>query len=301
MLKGKLTRAEALEFLQLPPTQIVRLVHDIAKKQIEGKYPMSDGLGFPIVPVGNRRFTYVEPHALESEVAPIVAEKAECPVAGLDDPEIPTKNTHKYGLKEMVTREAVEDAGWDIIAWTIKRLTQRTQLPVEKEVIDAMLATTCQTASAGACWDATSGVVITKDILNARVNLAKKGFPWNTHQIIVSGVDFKSMVVYFEGKEYLTAGIGRERPLGVESIAKILDMNVIIEDAIIGTTPILDDKAIVHGRDPDYGALFQRHPLKSRVWEDDAIEGARWFEMSREVLAERIVNNSVFTITNTVT
>lgn len=300
MLKGKLNRAEALEFLQLPPTQITRLILDIAKKQIEGKYPMSDGLGFPIVPVASRRFTYIEPHALEISVAPQVAEKAECPIAGLDDPTIPTENTHKYGLKEMITREAVEDAGWDLVTWVIKRLTQRVQLPVEKEIIDAMKATTCQTTTAIACWDVASPS-ITKDLLNARVNLAKKGFPWNTHQLIVSGVDFKSMVLYMEGKGYLTTGIGRDRPNAIESIAKIIDMPIIIEDAIIGTTAILDDLAIVHGRDPDYGALFQRTPLKSRTWEDDAIEGARWIEMSREVLAKRIVNNSIFTITNTVT
>lgn len=300
MLKGKLTRDEALEFLQLPSTQIARLIHDIAKKQIEGKFPMSDGLGFPIVPVASRRFTYIEPHVLETEVASKVAEKAECPVAGLDDPTIPEENTHKYGLKEMITREAVEDAGWDLITWTIKRLTQRVQLPVEKEVIDAMLATTCQTAGATACWDA-SPTYITKDILIARRALGSKGYPWNTHQLIVSPYDFQSMAIYFEGKGYLTTGIARDRPLAVESIAKIIDMPILIEDVLIDTTAILSDKAIVHARDPDYGALFQRHPLKSRSWEDDAIEGARWIEMSREVLAKRIVNTSVYVITNTVT
>lgn len=300
MLKGKLSRPEALEFLQLPQTQITRLIVEIAKKQIEGTFPMCDGLGFPIVNVPNRRFTYVEPHVLETDVAPLVAEKAECPVAGLDDPTIPEENTHKYGLKEMVTREAVEDAGWDLITWTIKRLTQRVCLPIEKEVIDAMKATTCQTASATACWDA-STTYITKDILIARRALVTKGYPWNTHQLIVSPFDFQSMVIYFEGKGYLTEGIARENPLAPAMVSKIVDMPVLIEPVLIDTTAILSDLAIVHARDGDLGALFQRHPLKSRTWEDDAIEGARWIEMSREVLAKRIVSNSVYTITNTVT
>lgn len=300
MLKGKLSRPEALEFLQLPQTQITRLIVEIAKKQIEGTFPMCDGLGFPIVPVPNRRFTYVEPHVLETDVAPRVAEKAECPVAGLDDPTIPEENTHKYGLKEMVTREAVEDAGWDLITWTIKRLTQRVCLPIEKEVIDAMKATTCQTASALACWDA-STTYITKDILIARRALVTKGYPWNLHQIVVSPLDFQSMVIYFEGKGYLTEGIARENPLAPAMVSKIVDMPVLIEPVLIDTTKVLDDLAIVHARDGDLGALFQRHPLKSRTWEDDAIEGARWIEMSREILAKRIVNNSCYTITNTVT
>lgn len=300
MLKGKLSRPEALEFLQLPTTQITRLIVEIAKKQIEGTFPMCDGLGFPIVPVRNRRFTYVQPHVLETDVAPLVAEKAECPVAGLDDPTIPEENTHKYGLKEMVTREAVEDAGWDLITWTIKRLTQRICLPIEKEVIDAMKATTCQTASATACWDA-STTYITKDILIARRALVTKGYPWNTHQLIVSPFDFQSMVIYFEGKGYLTEGIARENPLAPAMVSKIVDMPVLIEPVLIDTTKVLDDLAIVHARDGDLGALFQRHPLKSRSWEDDAIEGARWIEMSREVLAKRIVNNACYTITNTVT
>jgi hypothetical protein len=300
LVLGKLNKEEALEFLQLTPTLLTRGIVDIAKKIIRAKFPMSDGLGFPIRAVPSRKFTYVEPTALETEVAPEVAEKTECPLANLSDPTIPKEETHKYGVKEMITREAVEDAGWDIISNVINRLTQKVSLPVEKEVIDAMKATTCQTAGASACWDATTPL-ITKDLLVARRNLVKKGYPWDTHQLIVSPYDFQSMVLYFEGKGYLTTGVGRETPMAPSVVAKIVDMPVIIEPCIIGTTDILEDLAIVHSRDPDYGALFQRTPLKSRTWMDDAIEGARWVEMSREVLAKRIKNESVYTITNTVT
>jgi len=298
---NKPTLQESLEFLQLPDVQVVRVVHAVMKKIIEGRFPMADGLGFPIVNVGNRRFTYVEPQAIETEVAPVVTEKAECPVASLTKPTIPTVDTYKIGNKEIVTREAVEDAGWDIIQWTITRLTQRVQLPIEKAVIDAMKASTCQTAGATACWDATTGVKITKDLLAGRRALAKKGYPWNLHQLIVSGYDFSMMVEHFEGVGYLTEGVARDAPMALESIAKVIDMPVHIEDGVIGTTDILADTAIVHARDPDYGALFQRHPLRSRSWEDDAIEGARWLEISREILEKRIKADAVYTITNTVT
>lgn len=301
MLKGKLTKQESLEFLQLPETQIQRAIVEIAKKIVEGRFPMADGFGFPIVNVENRQFTYVEPQALESDVAPIVAEKTECPLAGLTDPEIPTAETHKYGNKELVTREAVEDAGWDIIQWTITRLTQRVLLPIEKEVIDAMLAATCQTAGATVCWDAAAAVAITKDLLAARRALSKVGYPWPLHQLIVSPYDFSSLVLYFEGKGYLTEGVARDQPMAREAVAKIVDMPVHVEPCVIGVTDILADSAIVHARDPDYGALFQRHPLRSRTWEDPHIEGARWIEISREVLAKRIKSNAVYTITHTVT
>ncbi len=302
MLEGvKPTKRETLEFLQLPDVQIARSIVDIAKKIIEGRFPMADGLGFPIVNVPTRRDKYIEPSPLETDVASPVAEKAECPIAGLGVPTMPTFETVKYGLKDMVTREAVEDAGWGIVEWTIKRLTQRVQLPIEKSVIDAMIAATCQTEAAEACWDAAAGVAVTKDLLAARRALSKKGFPWNTHQLIVSSYDFSSMVLYFEGKGYLTQGVARDQPMAREAVAKIIDMPCLVEPCVINTTDVLSDTAIVHCRDPDYGALFQRHPLRSRTWEDDHVEGARWIELSREILAKRIVNDSVYTITNTVT
>ena len=298
---NKLTKQEALEFIQLPDVQLRRSIVDIAKKIIEANFPMATGLGFPIVNVEGRNFKYVEPCVLETEVAPIVAEKAECPVAGLGAPTIPEEDTHKYGNKEMITREAVEDAGWSVIQWAITRLTQRVQLPIEKEVIDAMIATTCQTLAASACWDATTAVAITADLMAARKALVAKGYPWNVHQLIVCPHDFTSMVLYFEGKGYLTEGVARENPMAPSMVAKIVDMPVIIEPCIIGTTDILDDLAIVHARDPDYGALFQRRPLGSRTWDEPHIEGAKWVEISREVVAKRILANAVYTITNTKT
>jgi len=295
-----LSKSEALEFIQLPDVQIQPIIVDIAKKSIEGKYPMSEGLGFPIRNVASRRFKHLIPVAIESTVAGTIAEKAEAPIANLGAPSTEEDTIIKYGTKEMVTREAIEDAGWNVIPWVITRLSQRVHLPIERDVINAMLASGALTAPAQATWDSAT-TYITNDILNARNELVRRGFPWNTHQLIVNPRNFKDMVVFFEGKGYLTEGVGRDTPLAPAVVAKIVDMPVIIEPCQIDTTLILDDNAIVHARDPDYGCLWQRSALKSRTWEDDAIEGARWIELSREILADRIVAESVFVISNTTT
>jgi len=292
---------EVLEFLQLPPNLLTRGIVEITKKVIEGTFPMSEGLGFPIKPVGSRAFKYIQPTTLETASAPEVAEKTEVPIAGLSDWTIPTADTIKRGVKDMITRETIEDSGWNIVTHVTTRLMQMVHLPIEKAVIDAMKASTCQTAGATACWDATSGVKITKDIFNARINLKKKGYTWGLHQLIVSPYDFGSMVDYYEDKGFLKEVINEDQGITLARVAKIIDLPVIIEPAVIGTTDVLADTAIVHARNVDWGALFQRHPLKTRSWEDDAIEGARWIEVTREALAKRIMSESVFTITNTVT
>lgn len=293
---------EALEWLQYDNNLKQRALVEIAKGVIDAKFPMCDGLGWPIRSVGQRMFTYPTPRAVTTIAAGTKKEKAEAKIANIADYEMAEEECLCYAIKDSYTEDMLKYAGLPVVRDMTKILTQMISIPIEKAVIDAMVATTCQTLPAQACWDVAT-TYVTSDIMLGRTALAQKGFPRNTHRLIVDGHDFASIVSYMEGKGYLKFP-EREKPLTVETVSQILDMPVIIEDSMIdvaGTdTPILSDTAILVAYDVDYGALFQSKPFSIRTWKDENLE-LHWIQASREVLPKRIINDAIYTITNTAT
>ena len=288
-------KRESLEFLQYAPNVLDRALVTTAIGVLEVEMPCASGEAWSILRVGKSTYRIGKPFVLSNVVAPQKAEKAEAQVAGLPDVDYADGECLSYAMKEAVTKKAITQLGYPLVGNVTAILTRMVNLPIEKAVIDAMKATTCQTAPAIACWDATSPS-ITKDIEIARRALQAKGYARNLHVLIVSDYDFSSMLLYFEEQGYMGMSFEAKKAY----VSKYLDLPIIIEANAINTTKILDDTAILFAQTTKAGALVESEPLSVRTWDDQNLN-AKWIEVSRECNPERLDPNSVYTITNTVT
>ena len=293
-------KRESLEFLQYAGNVLDRALVTTAIGVLEVEMPCASGEAWSILRVGKSTYRIGKPYALSNVASAQKAEKAEAHIAGLGDVDYADGECLCYAEKELVTNKAIRQLGYPLVGNVTSILTRMVNLPIEKAVIDAMKATTCQTAGASACWDATTGVAITKDLEIGRRALQAKGYPRDTHVLIVSAYDFQSMLLYLEGLGYMGMTFETTKPY----VSKYFDLPIIIEANAIKanatSTAILDDVAILFAKTPKAGALVESEMLKVRTWIDENLDG-RWIEVSRECKPERLDAKSVYTITNTKT
>lgn len=287
--------AQTGEFMQYAPNVLDKALIIPAVGVLEAEMPLAAGQGFPIKRVPKSTYRIMKPYAIPNVAAAQRSEKAEAHVAGVGDVDYVDGECLCYSEKELVTNKAMTQLGYPLLNNVTRILTRMVNLPIEKAVIDAMVAATCQTEAAEACWDAAT-TYITKDIEKGRRALTKKGFPRRTHVLILSGYDYSSLLLYLESKGFM--GLTYEASL--EFVAKYLNIPVLLEENDIEDTDLLSDTAILCARGTDWGAVVESVPLKVRTWKDEDLDGT-WAEVSRECKPERIVNDSVYTITNTVT
>lgn len=291
--------AQTGEFLQYGPNVLDKALLIPAIGVLEAEMPLAAGKAWPIRRVPKSTYRVLVPYTLPSIAAAQRSEKAEAHVAGIGDVDYEDGECLCYSEKELITNKAMTQLGYPLLNNITRILTRMVNLPVEKAVIDAMIAATCQTLASEARWDAASGVVISKDIEKGRRALTAKGFPRRTHVLIVSGYDYSSIILYLESKGFM--GLTYEASL--EFVAKYLNIPVLLEENAIGATgsevDILSDTAILCARGQDWGAIVESVPLKIRTWKDENLDGT-WVEVSRECEPIRIVGDSIYTITNTV-
>ena len=287
---------QSQEFLQYAPNVLDKALLIPALGVLETQFPMASGQGFPIRRVPKSTYRVVVPYTVATVASAQKSEKAEAHVAGVGDVDKVDGECLCYAEKELITHKAMTQLGYPLMNSIVTILTQMVNLPVEKAVIDAMVAATCGTAAAQACWDAASGIKITSDIEIGRRALVAAGFPRRTHKLIVSGYDYSSILLYLEGLGFM----GLTYETSIPFIAHYFNLPVILEENVIGTTDILSDTAILFGQGEDWGAIIESVPLKTRTWRDEDLDGT-WIEVSRECEPKRIVAKSVYTITNTVT
>jgi hypothetical protein len=262
---------------------------------LESEMPLASGLGFPIKRVPKSTVRILKPYTVTGVASAQRAEKAEAHVAGIGAVDYLDRECITYAEKELITSKAVGQLGFPLLNNIVTILTRMVNLPIEKAVIDSMIAATCQTAAAGDEWDG-AAPVITKDIETARRALVAKGFPRQTHRLIVSGYDYSSILLYLESKGFM--GLTYETSLPF--ITKYFNLPVILEENAIGETDILEDKAIVFAQGEEWGCIVESVPLRTRTWKDENLDGT-WVEVSRECKPVRVIGDSVYTITNTVT
>ncbi|NVM57909.1 MAG: hypothetical protein HWN51_07310 [Desulfobacterales bacterium] len=289
-------KAQTGEFMQYAPNVLDKALLIPAIGVLEAEMPLAAGKAWPIRRVPKSTYRVLVPYDVPNVAAAQRSEKAEAHVAAIGDVNYEDGECVCYSEKELITNKAMTQLGYPLLNNVTRILTRMVNLPVEKAVVDAMVAATCQTAAAEACWDAASGVVITKDIETGRRALTKKGFPRRTHVLILSGYDYSSLLLYLESKGFM--GLTYETSL--EFVAKYLNIPVLLEENDIEDTDILSDTAILCARGEDWGAIIESVPLRTRTWRDENLDGT-WAEVSRECKPERIVADSIYTITNTVT
>ncbi|NVM23558.1 MAG: hypothetical protein HWN68_17470 [Desulfobacterales bacterium] len=291
--------AQTGEFLQYAPNVLDKALLIPAVGVLEAEMPLAAGKAWPIRRVPKSTYRVLYPYAISGVAAAQRSEKAEAHVAGLGDVDYDDGECLCYSEKELITRKAMTQLGYPLLNYVTMILVRMVNLPIEKAVVDAMVAATCQTAASEARWDAASGVVITKDIEKGRRALASKGFPRRTHVLILSGYDYSSVILYLESKGFM--GLTYETSL--EFVAKYLNIPVLLEENAIGATgaevDILSDTAILCARGQDWGAIVESVGLNIRTWRDENLDGT-WVEVSRECEPKRILGDSIYTITNTV-
>ena len=288
-------RKEALEFLQYAPNVLARALVTTAIGVLEVEMPCASGVAWGILRVDKSTYRIGKPFAISNVAGAQKVEKAEAHIAGLGDVDYVDGECLCYAEKELITNKAITQLGYPLLGNMTAILTRMINLPIEKAVIDAMKATTCQTASATACWDSATPSIL-KDIEIGRRALQAKGYARDLHALIVSDYDFSSILLYLEDQGYM----GMTFEAGKAYISKYLDLPVIIEANAINATAILEDTAILFAQTTKAGALVESESLRVRTWDDQSLNG-KWIEVSRECKPERLDNNSVYTITNTVT
>ena len=288
-------KRESLEFLQYAGNVLDRALVTTAIGVLEVEMPCASGEAWSILRVGKSTYRIGKPYALSNVASAQKAEKAEAHIAGLGDVDYADGECLCYAEKELVTNKAIRQLGYPLVGNVTSILTRMVNLPIEKAVIDEMKKATCQTASATACWD-TATPSITKDLEIGRRALQAKGYPRDTHVLIVSDYDFSSMLLFLQSKGFMGMSFEASKPY----VSKYFDLPIINEANLIDTTAILDDTAILFAKTPKAGVLVESESLKVRTWIDQNLDGT-WIEVSRESKPERLDNNSVYTITNTVT
>ena len=293
-------KKEALEFLQYSANVLDRALVTTAIQVLEVEMPCARGDAWNILRVPKSTFRIGTPFALTTVAGAQRSEKAESHIAGLPDAGYEDGECLCYSEKEMVTDKAMRQLGYDLVSNVTSILTRMVNLPIEKAVIDAMKATTCQTKGATTCWDSTTPS-ITKDIEIGRRALVSKGYPRSEHVLLISDYDYSSIILYLESKGFM--GLTFETALPY--ISKYFDLPILIEANSIYTTPILDtpileDLAILFARTPKAGVLVESESLNVKTWIDENLEG-KWIRIQRECLPVRLDSQSVYTITNTVT
>lgn len=277
---------------------IPKVVVKTAKHFVEGKFIIDEIM--PTKTVENKNFWYETPKEVVRRMAPERKELSESRIASLGEPTLTEAYCREWAFKELVTEDRIRQIGeFDAMAYVISRLSESLHLRVEYEGINALVATTCQTGSATACWDATSGQAPLDDIREAVEGLEAKGYKANT--LILCPHDLRSLLNVSEIRELIVGPLVAETGLSKGAIGKLLpDLDIFVEANLQDTTPLLDDQAIVMERGIDVAPIFQSSPLASKNWLENDPEG-RWIKLSRVCLPKRIQNDAIYTITNTKT
>lgn len=289
-------KKEALEFLQYSANVLDKALVTTAIGVLEVELPLSAGEAWSILRVDKSSYRIGKPFPITNVAGAPREEKAEAHIAGLPDVDYVDGECVCYAEKELITQKAMAQVGYPLVGNATAILTRMVNLPIELAIVNEMKKATCQTLPATACWDNITTQNITKDIEIGRRALQAKGYPRDTHVLIVSPYDFTSIILALEEAGYMGLTFETTKPF----IAKYFDLPLLIEANVIDTTPILEDVAILFGKTPKAGVLVESQSLTVRTLDDPNIRG-RWIEVSRECKPERLDANSVYTITNTVT